>query len=151
MVRAIMISFFFGSRLCPVCVASLRYKAVCRLKANSEHPYPSEQQQQEWADSEKISGDQIKNFFVHQRQRKTYQSASSAAAPTPLATAASTVVATTAPPEGADLSNAELGLAHTDAEGSGQTAAAPNPQEPKRKRKRGPPLDAAIVKEMRRW
>ncbi len=65
MVRVIMISFFFGSRLCPVCVASLRYKAVpvCRLKANSEHPYPSKEQKQKWADSDMVSRDQIETFF----------------------------------------------------------------------------------------
>jgi hypothetical protein len=69
-VRVIMISFFFGSRLCPVCVASLRYKAVCRLKANSEHPYPSEEQQQEWADTDKVSRAQIKQFFKTRRRTK---------------------------------------------------------------------------------
>ena len=49
-----------------------RSKAVCRLRANAEHPYPSNEQKQNWANSGKITRHQINYFLINNRKRRTY-------------------------------------------------------------------------------
>ncbi len=47
------------------------YKAVCRLKANAEFPYPSNEQKQRWANSGKVTRSQIDCFLTNNRKRQT--------------------------------------------------------------------------------
>ena len=49
-----------------------RYKAVCRLTGNAEHPYPSSEQKQSWANSGKVTRNQINSFLINNRKRRTY-------------------------------------------------------------------------------
>ena len=59
--------FFSGSWPC-----HSRNKAVCRLRANAEHPYPSNEQKQSWANSGKVTRNQINSFLINNRKRRTY-------------------------------------------------------------------------------